>query len=134
MTTETDPVRQAVETLSRLVATPRPPRDLRAEAGRPKRTTLRVALAAVLVLAATGAWLALRRSAAPRVPDSPRFVVEHLRVRGRTVEPRVMEVRGAGALVLMVAPPGVASGDPEWTVQVRTALMADGAIAPDGRF
>ena len=104
MTVETDPVRRAVETLSRLVATPPPPRGLRVGVDSSKRTSLWVPLvAAILVVAAAGAWLILNR---PGAPASRQFVVEHLRVGGKTVEPRVMEVRVAPILRKLVGVAG----------------------------
>jgi len=134
VTVDTDPVRRAVETLSRLVPTPPPPRDLRVGEAGPKMTRLKVALAAaVLIIAAAGAWLVSNRLVAPETASSPLFVVEHLRVRGKTVEPRVMEVPGADALVLM-APRSTAMGtEPDRAVQAPAALMISSVIAPAGR-
>ena len=134
MTVVTDPVRRAVETLSAHVSSPPPPRDLRVGMGSSRRNSLRVALAAAaLVIAAAGVWLILNRTGAPGVPASPQFVLEHLRVRGKTVEPSVMEVPGADALVLMAPRSSAAGAEPKGSVQAPAALMIGGVIPTAGR-
>ena len=134
MTVETDPVCRAVETLSAHVSSPPPPRDLRLGMGNSRRIFLRAALAgAVLVIAGVGVWLILNHIGAPGAPASPQFVLEHLRVRGKTVEPRVIEVRGADALVLMPPPSSAAGAKPRGSMQAPAALMIGGVIPTAGR-
>jgi len=134
VTVEIDPVCRAVETLSAHVSSPPPPRDLRVGMGNSRRIFLRAALAAAaLVIAVVGVWLILNRIGAPGAPASPQFVLEHLRVRGKPVEPRVMEVRGADALVLMAPRFSAAGAEPKGSVQAPAALMIGGVIPTAGR-
>ncbi len=134
MTVDTDPVRRAVETLCRLVPTPPPPRDLRVGEAGSKMTCLKAALAAaVLIIAAAGAWLVSNHLVAPETPSSHLFAVEYIRVRGKTVEPRVIEVPGADALVLMAPRSSSMGTEPDRAVQAPAAFMISGMIAPAGR-
>jgi len=103
MSRDRDPERAAVETLARLAGTPSPPPGLRIGVRSSRNRALKVAATVALTLAAAAGWMIWRPPRIPARGPVPSFVVEHLRVRGRPVEPRVLEAPGSGALVLTVS-------------------------------
>ena len=123
----TDPVQRTLETLSAHVSTPPPPHNLRVRTDSPLRSLRVTLIAATLIIAALGIWLILSHAGAPDAPASSQFVLEHLRVRGKPVEPMVLEVRGADALVVM-APRLSAAG--EQAESGRTPALMVGKVFP----
>jgi hypothetical protein len=104
-----DPARRAVERIAASVGAPPPPEDLDARRRRPRiaRAVLAVAAAAGVVLLIAAVWtLSLRRVFRPMAEGRFEVVVEHLRVNGRAVESRVVELPAAGAVIVL---PGAVS-------------------------
>jgi hypothetical protein len=111
---ESDPARQAVDTLARSAGSPPAPAGLRLGGrARSKGVLKRAPALGALALALVAGWR-IWNSFEER-PASGRVVVEHLRVGGQRVEAKVLEVPGAQALVLMLdckGGPGAESGRP----------------------
>jgi hypothetical protein len=121
-----NPLLRAVDELTEFVKTPRPPHDLAWEMKRRKsgKKAYSWTIAATLLagLALIGVRSLRERPRPAGTPVFPQFVVERLRVRGAAVRPEVMEVAGAGALVL-VMPPLRGDVGPKHATPPATALL-----------